>query len=278
MILQMVGVIILGSLFGWCLPIFHVVIFALGFHQELDSSTLSETAYKMSLLLRGQDLTYVIGFQVEHFIVWHTTAYRPPLIMHPVMSSSHCCCFVEFPTIRAPPVERPFYQCWIPFLLHTQMAMPSRERIGTETTFSHWSRPTKVVKSLNSEEACEKKPTECKHIIKTPTRTCTLPPASLALASITTGRHMTWHFKLHTVGVLRNWQPHSMRDGYLYVSLRILRILSETQEFWSAHSGGSGILAFILVLLLQGWYVLKIPSKLKHDSKKKEESSTVERP
>ena len=31
-------------------------------------------------------------------------------------------------------------------------------------------------------------------------------------------------------------------------------------------------LAFILVLLLQGWYVLKIPSKLKHDSKKKEES------
>ena len=36
--------------------------------------------------------------------------------------------------------------------------------------------------------------------------------------------------------------------------------------------GGSGILAFILVLLLQGWYVVKIPSKLKHDSKKKEES------
>ena len=35
--------------------------------------------------------------------------------------------------------------------------------------------------------------------------------------------------------------------------------------------GGSGILAFILVLLVQGWYVLKIPSKLKHDSKKKEE-------
>ena len=39
-----------------------------------------------------------------------------------------------------------------------------------------------------------------------------------------------------------------------------------------AISGGSGILAFILVLLLQGWNVLKIPSKLKHDSKKKEES------
>ena len=37
-------------------------------------------------------------------------------------------------------------------------------------------------------------------------------------------------------------------------------------------AGGSGILAFILVLLLQGWYVLKIPSKLKHNSKKKEES------
>ena len=37
--------------------------------------------------------------------------------------------------------------------------------------------------------------------------------------------------------------------------------------------GGSGILAFILVLLLQGRYVLKIPSKLKHDSKKKEEST-----
>ena len=35
--------------------------------------------------------------------------------------------------------------------------------------------------------------------------------------------------------------------------------------------GGSGILAFILVLLLQGWDVLKIPSKLKHDSKKKKE-------
>ena len=29
--------------------------------------------------------------------------------------------------------------------------------------------------------------------------------------------------------------------------------------------GGSGILAFILVSLLQGWYVLTIPSKLKHD-------------
>ena len=39
--------------------------------------------------------------------------------------------------------------------------------------------------------------------------------------------------------------------------------------------GGSGILAFILVLLLQGWYVLKIPSKLKHDSKKKEESRII---
>ena len=39
------------------------------------------------------------------------------------------------------------------------------------------------------------------------------------------------------------------------------------------NSGGSGILAFILVLLLQGWYVLKIPLKRKHDSKKK-----VERP
>jgi hypothetical protein len=39
--------------------------------------------------------------------------------------------------------------------------------------------------------------------------------------------------------------------------------------------GGSGILAFILVLLLQGWYVLKIPSKLKCDSKEKEK---VERP
>ena len=37
-------------------------------------------------------------------------------------------------------------------------------------------------------------------------------------------------------------------------------------------AGGSGILAFILVLLLQGWYVLKIPSKLTNDSKKKEES------
>ena len=37
-------------------------------------------------------------------------------------------------------------------------------------------------------------------------------------------------------------------------------------------AGGSGIFAFILVLLLQGWYVLKIPSQLKHDSKKKEES------
>ena len=36
--------------------------------------------------------------------------------------------------------------------------------------------------------------------------------------------------------------------------------------------GGSGILAFILVLLPQGWYVLKIFLKLKHDSKKKEES------
>ena len=33
------------------------------------------------------------------------------------------------------------------------------------------------------------------------------------------------------------------------------------------------ILSFFLVLLLQGWYVLKTPSKLKHDSKKK-----VERP
>jgi uncharacterized protein YlxW (UPF0749 family) len=42
-------------------------------------------------------------------------------------------------------------------------------------------------------------------------------------------------------------------------------------------SGGSGILAFILVLLLQGWYVLKIPSKLNHDSKKKEESRKTER-
>ena len=34
--------------------------------------------------------------------------------------------------------------------------------------------------------------------------------------------------------------------------------------------GGSGILAFILVLLPQGWDVLKIPSKLKHDSTKKD--------
>ena len=43
---------------------------------------------------------------------------------------------------------------------------------------------------------------------------------------------------------------------------------------YNSTPGGSGILAFILpvVLLLQGWYVLKIPSKLKHDSKKKEGS------
>ena len=40
----------------------------------------------------------------------------------------------------------------------------------------------------------------------------------------------------------------------------------------TVYTGGSGILAFILVLLLQGWYVQKIPSKLKHNSKKKEES------
>ena len=36
--------------------------------------------------------------------------------------------------------------------------------------------------------------------------------------------------------------------------------------------GSAGILACILVLLLHGWYVLKIPSKLKHNSEKKEES------
>jgi hypothetical protein len=35
--------------------------------------------------------------------------------------------------------------------------------------------------------------------------------------------------------------------------------------------GGSGILASILVLLLQGSYVLTIPSKLTNNSKKKEE-------
>ena len=39
----------------------------------------------------------------------------------------------------------------------------------------------------------------------------------------------------------------------------------------SGSPGDSGISAFILVSLLQGWYVLKIPSKRKHNSKKKEE-------
>ena len=43
-------------------------------------------------------------------------------------------------------------------------------------------------------------------------------------------------------------------------------------RYVASESGGSRILAFIQVLLLQGWYILKIPSKLKHDSKKKEES------
>ena len=54
--------------------------------------------------------------------------------------------------------------------------------------------------------------------------------------------------------------------------------VNKTEEGFAHHtySGGSGILASILVLLLQGSYVLTIPSKLKHDSKKKERKKKEE--
>ena len=66
-------------------------------------------------------------------------------------------------------------------------------------------------------------------------------------------------------------------DRFYGIFLETLNKIPEPPEIGNTLPGGSGILAFILVLLRQGWYVLKIPSKLKHDSKKTEESWKTER-
>ena len=55
---------------------------------------------------------------------------------------------------------------------------------------------------------------------------------------------------------------------YTYISIWIMN-MGEKGKYVLV-PGGSGILASILVLLLQGSYVLTIPSKLKNDSKKKD--------
>jgi hypothetical protein len=60
-------------------------------------------------------------------------------------------------------------------------------------------------------------------------------------------------------GTLHDTEPITLRRYILYSELTAKGV-----------RGGSGILPSILVLLLQGSYVLTIPSKLKKDSKKKD--------